>query len=136
MGRARQIPTGGTDGAEQIEGHTAVAIVTSQVDGAPMRAALSITFVVILSAGCLFTPEPSSPDQRDLITRHEIMETDALNAYQAIVVLRPNWLHDRGATSILNPESGLPHLYVDGSAVGALDELLMIQVTDIQEVRF
>lgn len=101
-----------------------------------MRAALSITFVVILSAGCLFTPEPSSPDQRDLITRHEIMETDALNAYQAIVVLRPNWLHDRGATSILNPESGLPHLYVDGSAVGALDELLMIQVTDIQEVRF
>lgn len=84
----------------------------------------------------MLIPGPRDPDRRDRILRDEIMATDALNAYQAIVTLRPNWLHHRGATSILNPESGLPHLYVDGSAVGPLDDLLMIQVTDIEEVRF
>lgn len=97
---------------------------------------LPVVSVLLVVTGCMLMPGPRPPDDRDRITRNEILQTDALNAYQAIVALRPNWLHDRGATSILNPKSGRPHLYVDGSQVGPLDDLVLIQVTDIREVRF
>lgn len=70
-----------------------------------------------------------------LITSEEIAASTARDAYEAVQVLRPDWLHGRGATSF---SGGVPELqvYLDGQRIGTRQILSQFAVAAIREIRF
>ena len=78
-------------------------------------------------------PERPSPRSRNLITREELTESAASDAYQAVQRLRPIWLH-RTAASLGGPADVL--IYVDGQRFGASAALSRISINSIKEIRF
>jgi hypothetical protein len=89
----------------------------------------------------------SAPGRRDasLITREDLNDpaVRSLNVIEAIRVLRPNFLVNRGTQTIVNDdnksvtdaESGLVHASVDDSGVLPVDELRRIQAGAVREIR-
>ena len=74
---------------------------------------------------------------RDVITREQIAETQAITAYDAIRTLHPQWLRARGQTTTAS--SGQPltaTVMLDGTRMGGLDVLAVYQVRDIFEIRY
>lgn len=80
---------------------------------------------------------PSRPPRRSnvLITREELVQSSARDAFQAVQTLRPDWLRGRGATSITG---GVPQVvvYVDGQRVGTRNVLAQFAVISIKELRY
>ncbi len=76
--------------------------------------------------------------QRDpaRITQDEIVASVAVDAYDAVVKLRPNFLASRGRTSFRTNESVLPTVFVDGLEYGPISTLKLIPATDVAEIRF
>jgi hypothetical protein len=104
------------------------------------------TFVVALSAcasGGSATRVASPSRQRNLITRSELAEVAANNAFDAIRTLRPEYLRnesrpDLGApgSTITNPHSRTPDVYLDERNYGPdLTVLSSISVQSISEIR-
>src|SRR5687768_3592567 len=73
-----------------------------------------------------------------VITTAELEETGiaALNVYDAIQRLRPNWLTARGATSVNSGVSQFPAVLMNGSVDQSLDRLRSMRVTEVGELRF
>lgn len=78
-------------------------------------------------------PERPSRPSRNVITREELTESAAADAYQAVQRLRPIWLH-RTAASLGAPSDVL--IYVDGQRFGASTALSRISINSIKEIRF
>lgn len=78
-------------------------------------------------------PERPSRPSRNVITREELTESAAADAYQAVQRLRPIWLH-RTAASLGAPADVL--IYVDGQRFGASGALSRISINSIREIRF
>lgn len=98
-------------------------------------AALLLAF--LMSVAC--TPRtgiaPSS-SASDAITRVEITKSQALNAYDAIRILRPNMLRERGKVTIRGNDIREPLVYVDNQRMGGINFLRDISVTEIFEIRY
>lgn len=74
---------------------------------------------------------------RDVITREQMVETQAITAYDAIRTLHPRWLRARGQTVGAGDARALtPTVYLDGTRMGGLDILAVYQVRDIYEIRY
>jgi hypothetical protein len=75
--------------------------------------------------------------QRDpaRITRAEIVASVAVDAYDAVVKLRANFLASRGRTSFRPNESTLPTVFVDGLRYGPISTLKQIPAIDVAEIR-
>lgn len=70
-----------------------------------------------------------------LITREELLATNAPDAYQAVERLHPDWLRGRGLTSL----TGTPPkvvVYLDGQHLGELSMLARLTLNGIKEIRF
>jgi len=78
---------------------------------------------------------PSS-SASDAITRVEITKSQALNAYDAIRILRPNMLRERGKVTIRGNDIREPLVYVDNQRMGGISFLRDIPVTEIFEIRY
>lgn len=76
--------------------------------------------------------------QSDVIFRPEIAKTSALNAYEAVRLLRPAFLAGRGPTSLLRVREGssAPVVYLDNQRFGDASTLRNIPVDGIVEIRF
>lgn len=70
-----------------------------------------------------------------LITREELVASTAIDLYQAVQMLRPDWLRGRGATSL---SGGVPEVlvYLDGQRMGGRGVLAQFPVTSVKELRF
>ena len=74
---------------------------------------------------------------RNLITRSQIEESQAITAYDVIRSLHPQWLRARGQTvGLANATPVTPTVFMDGTRIGELDVLNAYQVRDIQEIRY
>ena len=71
-----------------------------------------------------------------LIDRDEIEASTAIDAFALVQESRPNWLHQRGAISIMNPTAGDLQVYLDGQQYGDVSRLHEFQTTNIREVHF
>lgn len=70
-----------------------------------------------------------------LITRDELLATNAPDAYQAVERLHPDWLRGRGLTSL----TGTPPrvvVYLDGQRLGEVSMLARFTLNGIKEIRF
>jgi hypothetical protein len=72
----------------------------------------------------------------DVITAEQIAEVGAQNAYDAVEMLRRQWLTSRGARSTLDPSLRYPVVFLDEIELGELDQLRRISSEEIREIRF
>ena len=113
----------------------------------PVRAALALLLAISttgVATSCARSraddasvTRPGRPPRRSstLITREELLTTNAPDAYQAVERLHPDWLRGRGLTSL----TGAPPqvlVYLDGQRIGGVSMLTRFTLTGIKEIRF
>ena len=94
--------------------------------------------LVVVSA-CAAGTRTSAADRsssRDLITESELLGITAVNAFNAVQQLRPQWLRSRGASSLRTSEADLPVVYLDEMRFGDLTVLQNIPIAEIAEIRY
>ena len=109
------------------------------------RARVVLLMVVLsLGTGCAArtdgrTPPPQS---REVLTREQIEQARATNAYEAVERLRSRWLRQRGTTQ-MPATGGGPQVrenpiavYLDDQRLGTLEALRTIEVAAIRYIRF
>jgi hypothetical protein len=102
------------------------------------RAQYTLFCGVVLLAGCVsagtqepWTGPPGAVD-REVVTEAEIANSHAITAYQAVERLRPRFLLsqvDLGPTAARQ-------VYLNGIALGGVNELRAIQASAVREIRF
>jgi hypothetical protein len=78
-------------------------------------------------------PQRARVDQQSL-TREALLQTERTTLYDAIQLLRSNWLRTRTADSFVAPSS--VQVYLANQRVGGLEELRTISVRDVASVRY
>ncbi len=78
----------------------------------------------------------SSRGERGVITAQELASSNALNLFEAVQVLRPSFLVERGVTSIRNAEVTQRWVYVEHTRMGGISELRRIPIMGVTSVRF
>lgn len=71
-----------------------------------------------------------------VITREEIVASQAANAYEAVSRLRPTFLQSRGQTTITGSDTGYPKVYLDHMPFGDITSLRSIDASGIHEIRY
>jgi hypothetical protein len=113
----------------------------------PVRMALALAFAIsatMVGSSCASSrsndgvvDRGSRPPRRSstLITREELLATDAPDAYQAVERLHPDWLRGRGLTSLTGPPPKVL-VYLDGQHLGDVGILSRLTLNGIREIRF
>lgn len=107
---------------------------------------LALGAVIAAASGCASAPaeaeataEPrvSRPARRSnvVITQQELRESAARDAYQAVQMLRPDWLRGRGASTLAGAPPDIV-VYLDGQRLGNKNMLAQLTTNGIKEVRF
>lgn len=93
---------------------------------------------VLATVGCAPRngPTVTATGSMDVLRADEIARSGAIDAYQAIKLLRPAFFQTRGRTSILRTEESEPSLYVDERPFGSLASLRDIPAREVIEVRY
>lgn len=94
-----------------------------------------------VATSCVSSPSANDaqrlerPDRpsRTVITREELIESAAPDAYQAVQRLRPTWLR-RTASSFRQLSDVL--IYVDGQRFGAVGSLSRVSLNSVKEIRY
>jgi len=68
------------------------------------------------------------------LTRQEIMETHTNDVYEAVRILRPNWLRKRGAMSVTQSSDIV--VYMDNVAIGGPEALRSVPVSTVTSMQF
>lgn len=71
-----------------------------------------------------------------MITTEEIAELPITTATEVVERLRPNWLRQRGPTSMRSGVPSLPIVYIDEVRTGGLEALYRVSSQIIREIRF
>ena len=96
----------------------------------PLLLAALLALVGCASGGSGGTTSSIGP-----ITRAELDQITASNAYEAVQTLRSRWLRSRASPTPNNPNPE-PQVYVDGASRGGLRELRSVPIQDIEEIVF
>src|SRR2546422_9473598 len=106
-----------------------------------LRHPLTIAGLVIASAcssgGAASTPDarPAPSQDRNLLTQEELQRTSASNLFDAIRILRPQWLR-QSPTIIRQGGEGSLLVYLDGVQFGDPSSLRQISLLVVQEARY
>lgn len=92
--------------------------------------------VLVLSMGCARGVGAPMSASSDVILRDELSRSNALNAYEAVQRLRPQFFKDRGKTSLLRSESRTPIVVLDDRPLGDLSMLRDISLNLVYEIRY
>ena len=78
----------------------------------------------------------SGGGRRDVLVHAELTggTSPATNLYDAIRVLRPEWLNTRAGSSMM--QSGTLMVYLDNARLGAPDQLRSIRTAQVESVRY
>ena len=102
-----------------------------------MRTVASLLLITALAtAGCASGGGTGTNADRNRITTEQLAKVTANNAYEAIQILQPQWLDDRGPTSVTNNEPTTAVVFMDGTRVGGLEYLRSVPITTLGEIRF
>ena len=104
---------------------------------------LAIVVSLLLLSSCSTArqskAEPSSGKRSRssrVITAEELADVFQFNALQAVELLRPTWLRNRGPVTMESSVSQGVRLYVDGNPRGLASDMEGILASDILEMRF
>lgn len=104
-----------------------------------------VTLAVLGVASACSSTEPR-PDREfhspDLLTREQIEEVRANNAYEVVQRLKSHWLQPRGRSQMPSAP-GTPQfeenpvlVYMDGQRMGTVQQLQRIEITLIDHIRY
>ena len=79
---------------------------------------------------------PGTTRNSSVITREDIAGVHAVNAYEAVSRLRPNFLNSHGATTLNPNDTGLPNVYLNHQLYGDIQSLRNIDVSSISEIHY
>lgn len=97
----------------------------------------SLATVLVLTACASSGSAGGTPRHAsDQVTRTEIAETTADNAYELVQRLRPNWLRPPSTGSISGLRSQLVVVYLDGNRLGDLQSLRTLSTSGIQSMQW
>jgi len=97
--------------------------------------------VSLLLAGAVSACAPAAPGggrpvpDRSVVEAAELTATGAPDLYTALRQVRPEFLQARGVSSIHTGTPDLPAVYLDGVAIGGIDQLTTISTVNVREVR-
>jgi len=100
-----------------------------------MTRAAGQLLVLLILAACA-TTGGTSPGSSDVLTRAEIENSRASDAYELLQQLRPQFLRGRGSVSMRNPAVGQPVVYKNEVRHGDIQSLRSILIEEIAEIRF
>ncbi len=92
--------------------------------------------IVVVAAACTAMSSSSSGASRNVISGDELSATNSQTAYEALQMVRPEWLTGRGPVSLTDATEARPNVYMYGSRVGDLDYLRDVYVQDVAELRY
>ncbi len=95
-----------------------------------------LAIVVVAAAACTAMSSSSSGAARNVISGDELSATNSQTAFEALQMVRPEWLTGRGPVSLTNATEARPNVYMYGSRVGDLDYLKSVYVQDVAELRY
>jgi len=72
----------------------------------------------------------------NVLREEEFATTTAVDGMALVMEYRPNWLHSRGAVSIMDPNAGDLQVYINGVHAGDLNRLREVSIISIRELRF
>ena len=105
-----------------------------------MRRHLILSFAVLLLCGCASTQQTgstaSSRRNSNLITAEEIAGASAKDAFEAVQLLRPQWLRTRGVSSPSSLEAIEVAAYVNSSRYGGVENLRSVPAANVIEIRY
>ncbi len=103
-----------------------------------MRALTQVLFVALFLVACASTNGTRATRRSSrVITADEIATSSAKNAYEAIQLLRPQWLTRRSGVATPSTLAAIePVAYVNGMKLGGLRTLQTVHVLDIREIRY
>jgi hypothetical protein len=99
----------------------------------------TISLVGVAAVVLLACSPPSTARQArnpNVITKEEILNSHVFNAYDVVSMLRPNFLHSRGATTILGSDTGYPKVYLNRIYYGPLESLRTMDISAIREIHY
>lgn len=94
------------------------------------------TVVAASVTGCAMTPAGSTSSNRNRISGGELAATNSQMVYEALELIRPEWLRGRGPVSLTDATEARPNVYMNGTRMGDLDYLREVYVTDVAELRY
>ena len=97
---------------------------------------LSIAVLFAVLACAPPSTVPGSTRNSNVITREDIAGVHALNAYEAVSRLRPNFLNSHGSTTFNPNDTGLPNVYLNHQLYGDIQSLRNIEVSSISEIHY
>jgi hypothetical protein len=101
---------------------------------------MRIVLLAGLIAGVFVACAPPSTTRaaRDprVITREEILASHTTNAYDAVSMLRPNWLQFHGQTTITGSDTGYPKVYLNHILYGDLTSLNALDAFGVLEIHY
>ncbi len=101
-----------------------------------MRTALRWALPLFLAAACSSVPARApQPRQRSLMTGDEVLATHASSLFDAIQQAHPEFLRNRGFSSISSAAVDIPRVFVDNLEMGDIQVLKTINPNDVLEVR-
>ncbi len=92
--------------------------------------------IVVVAAACTAMSSSSSGAARNVISGDELSATNSQTAFEALQMVRPEWLTGRGPVSLTDATEARPNVYMYGSRVGDLDYLKSVYVQDVAELRY
>jgi hypothetical protein len=95
-----------------------------------------LLLVTVAAIAC--APPTGRVERRNtnLITRQQIVDSQAATAYDVINRVRPTFLRSRGRTTISSGASEYAQVYLDGQKYGEIAILHSVPVDHIREIRF
>lgn len=101
-----------------------------------VRREFIVTSLVLLAA-CASSGRSQGGSTDDVITRSELDAAGSVTTYDAVKRLRPQFLRDRGAVSLLNVGARTrPAVFIDMTEYGELETLNTFPASRIEQVRF
>jgi hypothetical protein len=102
---------------------------------------MRVLSIAALFAGAVLACGPPSTVQgpmhnSNVITREDIAAAHAVNAYEAVSRLRPQFLNSHGATTINGSDTGYPNVYLNHQLYGDIQSLRNIDVHGISEIHY
>jgi len=72
----------------------------------------------------------------NVITREEIQNSNVYNAYDAVSMLRPQFLNSHGATTLSGSDTGYPRVYLNHIFYGDLQSMRALDARNISEIHY
>jgi len=97
----------------------------------------NLAFAALLLYGCASTQQAGSTRRNpSVITAEEIAGSSVKDAFEAVQLLRPQWLRTRGVSSTSSLEAIEVATYVNGSRYGGVENLRNVPAANVIELRY